>query len=85
MRRNEGKSERGSDSESLKKAVQAVTKGEVSVGKVALSHSVPRTSLQRYLSISEEERQRSSYKNCKIVNLVSIHRADGHNVSSVHP
>lgn len=69
-RKYERKSERGSDSESLKEAAQAVRKGEMSVRKAALSHSVPRTTLQRYLSTSEEELQSSSYKNCKTANLV---------------
>lgn len=69
-RKYKRKSERGTDAESLKRAAETVTKGELSVRKAAVNYGVPRTSLQRYLSTPEDSRCGSSYQNCKTANQV---------------
>ena len=42
----------------------------MSVRKAATSYNVRRTTLQRYLAVSEEERPVNSYQNCQTANMV---------------
>lgn len=63
------KTARAVDKEGLSKAAEQVKDGKMSVRAAATNFGVSRTTLQRYISMTPEERLASGYEQCKNLNL----------------